>query len=158
MTAKTFVLGSLDAVAAAVGYIQGQPSAPTLEVIVREHKSDRSTAQNALYWLWVTVLAGEHGLTKEDVHADLKKRLLLPIYERDDLGYGAMVQAVRKVHTEGYREDAQALADEIVRLTSTTRANVDQFTEYLNEIEKDSVGKGIYLPHPEDRYREAMGV
>jgi hypothetical protein len=34
---------------------------------------------------------------------------------------------------------------------------VQQMAEYLTEIERDNMGNGIYLPRPEDRYRDAMG-
>lgn len=146
MKPKTFLLRS-----------QSLPPSPLMEVIVKPRKVDRSAAQHRLYFLWVTILAGEQGLTKEEIHEDLKKRLLLPIYERDDADFALSLAAVRNVHKAGHKDEAKSLARQIVKLTSTTTATLDQFTEYLNEIEKDSANRGIFLPHPEDRYREAMG-
>lgn len=154
---KTFIIRSLGVIDNLAEYLKGLPLDPLVEVVVKPHKLDRSLAANSLYWLWATVLAGEQGLTKEEIHEDLKKRLLLPIYERDNPDYAAMVQAVRRVHREGYRAESEALSREIIRLTSTTTATVEQFTEYLNEIEKDSANRGIFLPRPEDRYGAAMG-
>ena len=155
---KTFVIRSVDVILRLTEFLKAQSKEPLLEVVVKKHHHDRSIIQNSLYWLWNTVIAEELGMLKEEVHEDLKRRMLVPIYERDDEGYAAMIHAVRKVHTQGFKEDAKALFDQIVKLTSTTNAKVKQFTEYLNEIERDMIGKGIVLPHPEDRYYTAMGT
>ena len=69
-----------------------------------------------------------------------------------------MLNAVRKVHRSGGKAEAKIQASFIVNHTSTTAANVAQFTEYLQEIEKYSINNGIPLPHPEDRYQSAMGI
>jgi hypothetical protein len=131
---------------------------PLMEVVVREHKKDRSAAQHSLLWLWYTVIANEMGETKEDVHYFCKRRFLVPIFTRDDPdGYGAMVEAVRTVHRAGLKADSKKMADQIVKLTSTTDCTVAQFTEYLNDIEKHYITIGVSLPHPEDRWIEAMG-
>jgi hypothetical protein len=141
----------------AIDLIGGIPFEPVHEIILRPYKKDRSVAQNALYWLWATVIAGETGETKDEVHRRLKRGFLVRIYERDNPEYGEMLKAVRSVHLAGMKAEAKHLADQIVDLTSTTRATVEQFTEYLNDIEKDSLGKYV-LPRPEDRYYEAMGI
>jgi hypothetical protein len=109
-------------------------------------------------WLWITIIANEQGETKDDVHEYLKKSHLVKIYERDEPDFAAMIQAVRKVYTEGHKVEAKAMEKQIVKMTSTTGATTKQFTEYLKDIEKDMVGKGIILPHPEDRYYSAMGI
>ena len=158
MKRRTFTIRSKKVIKNLTAFLESQPIEPTLEVAVYEHKQDRSILQNSLLWLWITIIADEMGLTKEDVHNDLKKRLLVPIYERDEPGFAAMINAVRKVHTIGHKEEAAAMGKQIVKLTSTTGATVKQFTEYLKEIEKDMTGKGIILPRPEDRYFSAMGI
>ena len=73
-------------------------------------------------------------------------------------GFAAMIKSVRNVHTLGYKAESKAMASQIVKMTSTTGATTKQFTEYLKEIERDMIGKGIVLPHPEDRYYSAMGI
>ena len=153
-----FILRNPDVKKTASDLILGIPIEPLHEVIIREYRKDRTLAQNSLYWMWITLLAGELGETKEDMHDHYKGKILVHIYERDDTEYAAMIEAVRKVHKAGMKDEAKCLADMIVDLTSTTRANVEQFTEYLNDIEKDAIGKGIVLPHPEDRYYDAMGI
>lgn len=138
--------------------IQSMPDGKKV-VTITDHKDIRSGAQNSLYWVWVTRLAGEWGMTKDEVHKMLKGKFLVRIYERDDPeGFGMSVQALRKLWKAGFKEDAQHLMDQIVDLTSTTSASVEQFTEYLDDIDKDALSKGVYLDRPEDTYREAMGL
>jgi hypothetical protein len=155
---KRFVLRSTEVVQAARNFLASLPLEPIQELIVRDAKKDRTAAQNSLYWHWLTIIASELGSTKEDQHTYYKKHILVHIYERDDADYAEMIESVRRVHRQGNIKDAKHLADMIVRLTSTTDASVKQFTEYLNELEKDAFEKGITLPHPEDRYYEAMGI
>jgi hypothetical protein len=155
---KTFIIKDESIIEKLVYFLRNWKESEPWEVIVRPYKADRSVSQNSLYWMWVTVVSNEIGLTKEEVHEDLKKRMLVPIYERDEPGYCEMVNSLRKLYTEGFREESKELHKQIVRLTSTTSATVKQFAEYLTEIERDMVGRGIFLPHPEDRYYEAIGT
>ncbi len=155
---KTYVIRSDDEIKRLTAFLLARPKEPLLEVVIREHKRNRSVAQNSLYWLWITVICNELGLLKEDCHDELKRRMLVPIYVRDDEGFAAMIHAVRKVYRDGFKVESKALADQIVKLTSTTNATTNQFTEYLNEIERDYADKGIALPHPEDQYNLAMGI
>ena len=154
---KTFVLRSKDVVKRVEAFLKAQPEEPILEVVIKEFQQDRTLAQNSLMWIWITLVSQEWGWTKNEVHKHFKRCMLVPIYERDDKGYAAMIQAVRKVHQEGFKKEAKEMSGEIVKLTSTTKAKVKQFTEYLKEIEREMIGKGIVLPHPED-YRIAMGI
>lgn len=158
MKTRTFIIHSESEIKHLVAFLEAQPEKPLIEVVVSEHKKDRTTAQNRLYQLWLTIIADELGETKEDEHYDLRRRILLPIYERDDSGYAEMLNSVRKVHRLGGKAEAKIQADFIIKHTSTTAATVKQFTEYLKEIERDMVSKGISLPHPEDRYYQAMGI
>lgn len=155
---KTFIIHSKEQIERLSNFLLMQPEKPLLEVVVSNHKKDRSALQNSLYWMWITIIADELGWLKEDVHSDLKKRILLRIYERDDDGYASMINTVRKLHTDGFKQDSKKLADQIIKLTSTVVATTKQFTEYLNEVERDMLTKGISLPHPEDRYQQAMGI
>jgi hypothetical protein len=158
MKQKTFVLRNKTVISNLIAFIEAQPEIPVLEVIVREHKKKRNVLQNSLYWLWISVIADSLGMTKEDVHFDLRKRILLPIYERDNLEFSEMIVAVRKVYRSGAKEDAQMMIDFITKKASTTEATVKQFAEYLTEIERDMIGKGIILPHKEDLYYDSLVI
>ena len=141
----------------AIRLIESMPLEPLHQVEIREYHKDRTLAQNSLMWYWITIIAGERGEIKDDIHCEYKKKYLVPIFERDDPEYAKMIQAVRDVQKAGMQTEARHLADQIVKLTSTTDADVKQFTEYLNDMEHGANKQGIPLPHPEDRYYEAMG-
>jgi len=155
MKSKTFILRDEKVIAHLIAFINAQPKEPIIEVVVREHKKKRSLLQNSLYWLWVTIISNDLGMTKEDEHFDLRKRMLAPIYERDDLQYSEALKALRDLYSRGFKKEANNLFDQI---TSTTTANVKQFAEYLTEIERDMMGKGIVLPHPEDLYYDSLMI
>ena len=127
------------------------------EVLIRPHKKERSVAQNSILWLWNTILGAELGESKEEIHERNKERFLVPIYERDDLDYAAMIEAVRNVYRQGLQQDALFLRKRIVALTSTTKATTAQMAEFLTEIERDAHRLGIILPRPEDLYQISMG-
>jgi hypothetical protein len=118
------------------------PLSEVHEVIIRPYKVDRSAAQNAYYWRILTIIGADLGLTKEEAHETFKERFLVPIFCRDDQGYADMYRAVV--------EARNGLAKEVVKLTSTTKCNVAQMTEYLNDIKHEAANLGIRLPM-EDR-------
>lgn len=135
------------------------PLSPVHEVTFREYKKDRSASQFGLYWIWMSQISGYTGETKDDVHRRMKKKHLIPIYMEDpESGMTATVMAVRAVHAQGMKDHARVLAEKIIDLVSTSDASVKQFTSYLEEIEKECISQGIYLPHPEDMWYEAMGT
>lgn len=154
---KIFVIRSREVIARLSAFLEAQPPEPLLEIVVKLHHKDRTLAQNSLMWIWITIIADEWGWTKNEVHDHFKKGHLVKIYERDDEGYAAMIQAVRIVHNKGMKQEAKAMAKTIINMTSTTSATIKQFAEYLSDIEKDMISKGISLPQPED-YGPAMGI
>lgn len=158
MNQKTFIIRDRTVLKHLMAFLEAQPEEPLLEVVVKKHQEDRTIKQNSLMWLWITVIGHELGWTKTDVHFDLRKRLLVPIYERDDEGYAAMINSIRKLYTKGFKQEATTMHNQIVKMTSTTSAKVKQFAEYLTDIERDMAGKGIILPHPEDRYYESLMI
>lgn len=123
-----------------------------MEVIIREHKKDRSAAQSRLYWLWLTLIANELGYIKEELHEEYKRKYLIGIFIRDDEDFAKMITTIKGLSNDEW------LRKQVVALVSTTRANVQQFTEYLQAIEMAAADMGIVLPHPDDYYFEAMGV
>lgn len=129
---------------------------------VKEYKKNRSAAQNRLMWGWLTDFentdVNQHaGQTKEEWH-DLFKRLSLSkIYERDDQGYAETMAALRTVYRHGLHNESKMMVDHVIRETSTTKANVEQFTEYLTFIERYAHERGITLRTDARLYAEAMG-
>jgi len=154
---KIFVIRSRDVISRITAFLEAQPIEPILEVAVTLHHKDRTLAQNSLYWDWNTLISNEWGWTKKGVHKYFIKEHLVKIYERDEVGYASMLEAVRKVNRAGAKKEAMIMAKYVLDNTSTTSANVKQFTEYLKDIEKEMIEKGFPLPHPGD-YRSAMGI
>lgn len=140
----------------AEGYLKDVPLQPVHEVIIKPHKVDRSSAQNRLLWKWCTEIGDQTGEIKEEVNDRYKQKFLVHIFERDNDGFAEMLQAVRQVHKWGEVVLAKVMEREILKLTSTRNANVDQFREYLNSLEIDARSSGLTLSNPDDLYSYAM--
>lgn len=158
MKQKTFVIRNEQVISNLIEFINSVRNERLIEVVVKDHHKDRNLLQNSLYWFWITIIAEEMGLTKEDVHFDLKKRILVRIFERDDEGYAEMIHSIRKLYTKGFKTESIKLHESIVKMTSTTSATVKQFAEYLTEIERDMANKGIILPRKEDQYYDSLMI
>jgi len=155
---KRFVIYNEDEKKLAVAFIAALPIEPNHYIRIDEYRENRSLEQNALNWVWCTHIAEEYGETKDAVHFRHKKEILVPIFERDDEEYAEMLEAVRAVYRKGMKTDAKLLERKIVKLTSTTNANVTQMAEFLTEIERTYIARGIVLPKRDQRqYDVAMG-
>jgi len=118
-------------------------------VTIAPYEDLRSSIQNSLMWVWITSIANHLGNEKEEVHFLLKDKFLTKIYERDDIEeYGLMVQTLRDLYKQD-KEKALELRKQIVKLTSTTKATVEQMTEYLSEVERYGVELGANMAMPE---------
>ena len=121
------------------------------EVEVGPITNDRSKAQNRLYWKWLTVIS-ELGESVNYYHIYFKRHILAKIYlaEGNVEGLKERVDRLKEikplVSDDAYEEIAKTLADAI----TTTAATVQQFTQYLQEIEKWSIDMGIILPRSDD--------
>ena len=100
---------------------------------VKPYKEKRSTAQNSLYWLWLGIIGADLGNNKDEIHAVMAHKFLAP-------------------------EIKEIMGEQIEIIKSTTKLNIHEFTEYLNQIEIFASGfLNIILPRPEDMYFHAMG-
>jgi hypothetical protein len=142
----TIILSSAELKRRAVAIINGLALDPVHEVVIREHKKNRSLEQNAFYWEILTIIGNALGESKEAVAERYKDKFLVQIYERDDPEYAEMVQSLREVWKQGMKKEAVNLRKRIVSFTSTTSANVSQMAEYLTNIERDAASLGIRLP------------
>lgn len=104
-----------------------------LDISQREYKvsivrkaEKRTLQQNRLYRLWLNCISAESGNDVEDLHEYFKLKYL-DVHAR--IIYG----------------------QEVVRVTSTTELNTEQFTAFLKRVQEwASVELGIILPEPED--------
>ena len=96
------------------------------DMTVKPHKSSRSLDQNALYWSWLGVIAGDTGYTADDIHEVCKQKFLPPHF----VDIGGEVTETRR---------------------TTTKLKVDEMSAYMGQVEAWAVSElGIILPHPGD--------
>jgi hypothetical protein len=134
----------------AIVILQSLPLDPCHDLLIQEHKKDISAEQRALYFVWMGIIGGSLGESKEEMHERYKDRFLVNIYERDDEDYAEMIQALRNVYTKGMKQEALALRKRIVALTSITVASSKQMSELMTLIEHDAASLAIRLPFPEE--------
>ncbi len=127
-----------------------------MEVVVRAYKKSRSAAQLRIKWSWIGVIGDVYGWTKNECNNYYKRRYLLDIFERDEVGmYADSMSAMRKLMLLD-KAQADIAHAQIVDLSKTEHANVKQMTEFLNHIERDAISLEIRLPYPDD-FGYAMG-
>lgn len=138
-------------------YATAAANGTPLHVTASDKPEDRSKAQNRLYWLWMTQYANHFGYTKEETHFFMKKKFLVHIFYRDSKNpesdfnkqYAKTWDAIRAVKMAEC-DQWKILSEGVVDATSTRDADVEQFTEYLNEILAFSRKHGCHLKIPDD--------
>jgi hypothetical protein len=99
-------------------------------VKVAKKADKRTLSQNRLYYLWLNCISAETGNDVEDLHEYFKLKFI-GIHSR--IIYG----------------------ENVVRTYSTTDLNTEQFTAYLDKVQRwANVEQGIILPNPDDMYWE----
>jgi len=95
--------------------------------------SNRSDAQNRLYWQWVAIIADHCGYRKDEMHESLVQSLLLP-------------------------EVKEVRGKNIYIWPSTAKMKVGDFAQYLNDIEILAADElGVLLPKPMDEWHIIQG-
>lgn len=117
-------------------------------VEIKQAPAKRRSAQNALMWFWNTYAGAKLGHTKDQYHDEMKLRIGVPILMRDDEKFEKAWRVISKSLTH------EAQLEMVKHMDITSKFTVKQMTEYLREYEHAA---GIPLPHPEDRYYEALG-
>jgi hypothetical protein len=97
------------------------------QVEIEPYVKRRSKRQNALYWSWLEILAGEFGYTKDELHIVLGEQLL------------PKVELVNRFTGEA-----------LMVPKSTTQLSTVEFRDYLDHIERIAAEHGIMLPQPND--------
>lgn len=122
----------------------------------------RRLASNSLYWAWnadfsQTTVNGLAGNSINWWHRKFKVGYLMPMYCASDPGYAAMFTAMELVLKECGNDTYQNLFDGVVNITTTTKATVQQFRLYLEQIERFAHENGVVLRTDAEIYRAAMG-
>ena len=123
-----------------------------VEVVIRFYKTKRSVAQNRLAFKWYGERAKQLGTSRRWERAYCKLHHGTPILlaASDDFNdvFGRIIQGLPYL-------DQMRL---IERLSVTRYFSAAQFTEYLNDIQRESAEQGLVLTQPAGMYETAMGL
>ena len=145
---ETFIIRNEQDITSFVAWAKENLDQAPLEVMARTGEYGRSVHQNRLMWLWNTEIGNHMGLTKDEVHTILKRKFAVPIFTRDNLDYAQMVESVKAIRKRGMTTEAEYLAKEIARLTTTSDFTIDQMAEYLKDVEHYAAEIGAELSFP----------
>lgn len=104
---------------------------PVMSVEVKKYVKNRSTAQNRLYWKWITIIGDHLGMEKEEMHDTFRLHFL-----------GVIDREFEKI--------------KLRELKTTTTLTTDEFTKYLEKILRYAGQENIKLPM-DDEFNYAMG-
>lgn len=125
---------------------EGKP----LVVRIDQKQDDRSTAQNRLYWKWIGEIRRKTGQDENSLHYEFKKKFLIYIYRRDDQQFAETCNAIAMLK-QNECEEYRVIAEQVIRLCSTTKLSVRQMTEYLNYVHDFAVTQlNVFLTVPDD--------
>lgn len=131
-------------------YTQALEENKPLVVRIDQKQDDRSTAQNRLMWMWFGQIEKKNGTHKDQLHFEFKKKFLIFIYRRDDQEFAETCKAIAMLK-QNECEEYRVIAEQVIRLCSTTKLSVKQMTEYLNCVHDFTVTQlGIHLTVPDD--------
>ncbi|MCB8770160.1 recombination protein NinB [Acinetobacter soli] len=156
MKAQTFVIKSFSDVQRVYAYLGQHHGAAAgdgkpLVVTIKPQSAKRSLNQNALYWDWMQEIQNKTGQDKEDCHFEFKKKFLIHIIRRDDEEYAEMCHAITMLK-QSESEQYEAVANGVIRETSTTRLSTKQFSEYMGLIQAYAAKElGVFLRSPDDQ-------
>lgn len=107
--------------------------------------ADRSGQQNRLQWLWANEVAEQlDDRTPEDVQAEWKLTIGVPILRADDEAFRAIYDAsIRPLTYE------QKIAAMKIAFPVTSLFNVRQMVRYLDAVERECLGMGLRLTQPD---------
>jgi len=126
------------------------PKDGTLDVVIQDHKDDRSLSQLRLKWLWMTEFGAHYGETKERSNQIYKWKCMRPILIRDDKT-GVMADLFNRA------AESPAMAKKFCDLIHTDEMDMGQMAESLTEFDNWAGRNGIVLTHPDDLYLAAIG-
>ena len=92
------------------------------EITVKKWRKKRSLDQNALYWMWLQIIAKDLGYDTEELHSSFKSMFLTDRSKKIPL------------------------------VRSTTVLNKLEFAQYLKSIERQASELGIILPRLENHF------
>ena len=116
------------------------------------NEGTKSAKQRGLQWIWYedivkAGIGGKHESDKNGVHLVCKYWFAVPILQRDDDFFAALYAGWRTNH----KGDEAAILWFVDNHVSTEDLTVSQMAEYLTEIERHYLDKGVNLTSPQFR-------
>lgn len=108
-----------------IEFIKSLASGDGLCVEIKPYKKNRSVRQNSTMWMWYHVISKHTGIEPEDLHDQLKDRIL-----------GWEIKNINGVDREV--------------LKSTTKLDTKEMARFLSAIEALAMELKIVLPMPQD--------
>jgi len=142
---KKLVITGPEMKARAKFIIDSLPDDEKHHVIIRPYRASRSDQQNALYWMWNTVIGEELGYTKEETHDLNRERFGIPILARISERWARRVKSIERLMDP--RERYSAMQD-AAKDVHTPQFDIDIMREYLNDIDRWAISMSIALPVP----------
>lgn len=130
-------------------FMAQQSSDEVLEVIVQPESRKRSLAQNRIYHKWVSHFAEHTGMSIDATYFEFKRRFLLRIYYTADSQFAEMCDSIKQIKDMDLAQ-YDSISKQVINLTSTTKASVEQMTEYLKQIERFAYTQNVMLPIPDE--------
>ena len=133
MKGRTIIIRNPELRAMAAKAVSHLKAEPLMEVCIREHKSQRSVAQNALLHAWMKEVSVQRAESHGEFHAPAMWK---EYFKRLHLG-----------------EETIEVAGRAKTITKKSRnLKVKEMTEFLEFIDHFCGSEmNIFLPHPEDR-------
>jgi len=140
----------------ALSVISGLALDPISEMVIKPYKVDLSAQQRKQYFIWCGYIGDDLGNTKQEQHLILKQKFLVPILEREDEEYAAMINSIRDVYRQDMAEGLSFMS-QVVKLTSITdkRVNMQVMREYMTDVDRWAAEMGIRLPIKDDLDKKA---
>ncbi len=108
------------------------PGSPVYSVEIKPYKKNRSLAQNRTMWMWYAVLAEHLNCESEDIHEEMKVRVL-GVERRTVLGQPLIIPK------------------------STTDLDVEGMSRFMEAIQALAADMDVVLPLPDDFHYAMYG-
>jgi len=118
------------------------------EVIVKPHRTSRSSQQNSLYWMWNALIGDELGYTKDEMHDLNRKQFGLSIAAEKDDWIKSEWERIDLIADKLQRHNE--LMAFVVHVVHTPSFDIEEMRYYLNDIDQFAISMGIPLPVPQN--------
>ena len=126
--------------------VEARDSGQPHEVVIRPHRSKRSTEQNRLQWLWLQEAEQQGDQRAEEYRAEIKLRVGIPLLRAESDHFRERYDTTIK--GLDYETKLNLMAEPF-DFPVTRLMSVQQMTEYLERMRQYLTVQGIALTAPE---------